>query len=209
MLDTLQWLLIVLPVALGAAMGSWPKRFEKVGYRIAVGIFCVLYSVGTYVEIVKEKKAAADVKQNGIDTPARVSAELTKQYTDTVASQALKIAELEGIIQSQSKNVRDVKKNTVAIWKQTDTGKQKRKNVIEYANERIKQADSILKYSSSVGLPGSGGSPAEQFTEKTLRWTTEVGGYLLGSLGQSCADRFNQAGYPGHVASTPRTGIRS
>jgi hypothetical protein len=138
MLDTLQWLLIVLPVALGAAMGSWPKRFEKVGYRIAVGIFCVLYSVGTHVEIVKEKKkAAADVKQNGIDTSARVSAELTKQYADTVASQALKIGELEGIIQPQGKNVRDVKKNTVAIWEQTDTGKQNRKNVIEYANERI------------------------------------------------------------------------
>ena len=104
MLDTLQWLLIVLPVALGAAMGSWPKRFEKVSYRLAVGIFCVLYSVGTHVEIVKEKKkAAADVKQNGIDTSARVSAELTKQYADTVASQALKIGDWKELFSLKAK----------------------------------------------------------------------------------------------------------
>jgi hypothetical protein len=137
-----QWLLIVLPVALGAAMGSWPKRFEKVGYRIAVGIFCVLYSVGTYIEMMHEKKnTAAEVQENGIETSARVSAELTKQYAETVSSQAQKIGELEGFIQSQGKDVRDVKKYTVAsaaevhaLFEGTQTGKQKRQDLKERLN---------------------------------------------------------------------------
>lgn len=206
MLDTLQWLLIILPVALGAAMGSWPKRFEKVGYRIAVGVFCVLYSVGAYIEMKHEgRKAETAIKETAVQTSARVTSELTKQYAATVTAQGQQIGELEGYLQSQGKDVRDVKKFTAAIWERTDTGVQNRKNAIEYINERIKQANSILRYSTTVGPPGSGGNSAEDFVEKALSWTTAVGGYLLGRLGQMYADRFFQAGYPGHMASTPRT----
>jgi hypothetical protein len=210
MLDTFQWLILVLPFVLTASMGLWPKRFERPLYRWAVVIFCVLFSAGAYIENKHEgRKAAAAIKETAVQTSARVTADLTKQYADTVAAQAQKIGELEGFIQSQGKDVREVKKYTVAIWQHTDTGEQKRKSAIQYINERILQAGSILKYSSSVGPHGSGGSPPEQFLEMANRWTTVVQSYLLGSLGQSYADRFNQAGYPGHIASTPRTSLDS
>jgi hypothetical protein len=94
-----------------------------------------------FVGIPKTKNTAAEVKENGIETSARVLAELTKQYAETVSSQAQKIGELEGFIQSQGKDVRDVKKYTVAsaaevhaLFEGTQTGKQKRHDLKERLN---------------------------------------------------------------------------
>jgi hypothetical protein len=209
MLDTFyQWLLFVLPLVLAAALGLWPKRFETAGYRWAVVIFCVLFSAGAYLQMTHESRKAAADRNTAIK-------ETAKQYADTVQSQALKIGELEGYIQSQGKDVRDVVKYTAAnaarlnaLWEETQTGKQKRQNVIDEINKRIDRGVWALSVCANVGPRGSGGVSLRQCVESADSWTSEATGLLYGSLGPLYVDRFmsavpTQLGGPSH-GSDPR-----
>jgi hypothetical protein len=148
----------------------------------------------------ERRKAATDLEAAIQKTSVRVATRTAASVSDILGRQfADTVAELQSMKKVAAASATEVH----AIWEDTQSGKQKRKTLINYLNARILQATGILDYGSSVGPPGSGGSPAQYFTEQALNWTTIVGAYLLGSLGQSYADRFDQA----RLASTPRTSL--
>jgi hypothetical protein len=205
-------------IALGLAPGLWPERFRRRPYQITAVICAILLGLGTYAVMDHDRRKAEDqrqqdqrkaaVEREGViqETSVRVSAELTKQYANTVSSQAQKIGELEGYIQSQGKDVRDVKKYTVAIWQRDQTDEQKKQEVKENLDRYIGMNNFVLGPCGQVGPPGHGGTSPQVCIDSSREWKSITLGYISGSLGKLYVDRFVKAGVR-RGDEAPPTGI--
>jgi hypothetical protein len=215
MLDTFYPALVsFVTIALGLAPGLWPDRFKKRPYQITAVICAILLGIGTYAVMDRDRRKAAVEREEVIqETSVRVSADLTKQYANTVSTQAQKIGELEGFIQSQGKDVRDVKKYTVAstteihaLFEQNQTGKQKRQEVKDQLNRYVGMNNSARGRCRTVSSPGRGGISPENCIDSAREWISMATGYISGSLGELYLNRFYQAGSR-HNGDPPAIGI--
>jgi hypothetical protein len=211
-----QGIVVLLPFFYGVGIEACPKDFRDTPrYRRWALICGAVFSLVTFCELGYERHKSTAERETAVEnSAAKTAAILGKQYAASDAAQKLKIGELEGFIQSQGKDVRDVMKSTAAnteqlrlLREQNETGKQKRQTVIDEINNRIKRTGLVFDTCRSVGPPGSGGSHPEGCNSIGSYWITEVRGYILGSLGQTYADRFDQAGNPTHLASAPRLAL--
>jgi hypothetical protein len=212
-----QGIVVLLPFFYGVGIEACPKEFRETSrYRRWVLICGALFSLITFCELGYERHKSTAERETAVeDSAAKTAAILGKQYAASDASQKLKIGELEGFIQSQGKDVRDVKKYTVAntaqihaLWEQNETGKQKRDALIDLIKKRIDRGVWVLSVCANVGPRGSGGVTLRQCVEGADSWTSEATGLLYGSLGPLYVDRFagavpTQLGGPSH-GSDPR-----
>jgi hypothetical protein len=213
----LQGVVVLLPFLYGVGIEACPKEFrETVRYRRWVLICGALFSLITFCELGYERHKSTAERETAVEeSAAKTAAILGKQYAASDASQKLRIGELEGFIQSQGKDVRDVKKYTVAstaeihaLFEQNQTGKQKRQDVKDQLHQYLGMSTSVFGQCNSVSPPNRGGANAQVCINDARAWIFGTTAYISGSLGELYVHRFVQAGSQ-HNADTPVSGVDS
>jgi hypothetical protein len=210
-----QGVVVLLPFFYGVGIEACPKEFrDTVRYRRWVLICGALFSLITFCELGYERHKSTAERETAVEeSAAKTAAILGKQYAASDASQKLRIGELEGFIQSQGKDVRDVKKYTVAstaeihaLFEQNQTGKQKRQDVKEQLRRYVGMSNMVLGTCRTVSPPGRGGTSAQVCINDARAWTFGATGYISGSLGELHLNRFDRAGLRGNAETPQGTG---
>jgi hypothetical protein len=84
-------------------------------------------------------------------------------------------------------------------------GKQNIEKIETQIKRQIDTGGGVLGKCSSVSPFGQGGIPAHVCLDEIDSWTSRTQSYVLGSLGESYAARFDEAGFPNNLKSKRET----